>query len=472
MIKRTIFSVCLLLMGGMTFAQNILEVKDVSQSNDVYSSANDEAAVLIRCHRSIPLTFSSTMDKTAVPFRTELQGSDSLYYIAFPTGNRYRGRILTIDSPGYATVGITLELQPKQLLSYQITDPNALVDAGCYRGHRNKGMEEIKNSNYEEARNQFVVARECSDCKTEENESNIALVDSLILYRQKGDEAYKLLDYVKASNYYSKILALNAYDNYASNRNTICIRNYNDECAALYTKAEYYYSEKEYDKAKELYEKVVERECTNMSIAVERLNAISSLQRAKKDHSRVFTYEYRKDVPFGFSYGQYNMHKTGGFFQMDFNNMVFKAARSDCKYGDEKFPELNMSFGWTIKIAAPIWIHFGPGFTGKMYYGSYLDKQFPKKGFGSEDWQYLDKTKMGNEEVLATAPGLDEAPERYEDGWKKANLAFAMSPVVGITAKYSYFAVRLTYQYRWSIQKDLQDFMGASRLSVGVGVAF
>ena len=142
-IKKTILSLCLLLMGGVAFSQNILEVKDISQSNDVFSSANDEAAVLICCHHSIPLSFSSSMDKSAVPFRTELQGSDSLYYIAFPTGNRYRGRELAISSPGYYSVSISLELQPKQLLSYQITDPNALVDAGCYRGHRNKGMEEI-----------------------------------------------------------------------------------------------------------------------------------------------------------------------------------------------------------------------------------------------------------------------------------------------------------------------------------------
>ena len=49
---------------------------------------------------------------------------------------------------------------------------------------------------------------------------------------------------------------------------------------------------------------------------------------------------------------------------------------------------------------------------------------------------------------------------------------FAISPVLGITIKYSYFAIRATYQYRWSIVKDLQDFIGNSRFSVGVGVAF
>lgn len=473
MMKKILLSACFLLIGSMLHAQNILEVTDVSQPNDVYSSPNDEAALLIRCHQSIPLKFVSSMDKSAEPFRTELQGSDSVYYIAFPTGNRYRGRQLTIISRGYNSVYIDLnDLQPKQLLSFKVTDPNALVDAGCYRTHRNKGMNEIKNSNYDEARNQFVVARECSDCDETENENNIALVDSLIMFRKKGDAAYELLDYVTAGNYYSKILALNAYDNYASNRNTLCVQNYSEECTTYFTKAEFYYSEKEFDKAEELYQKIVDKDCVNKSLALVRLNTIRSNQRAKKDHARVFSYEYRKDVPIGFSYGKYNMHKAGGFFQMDFNKYVFDAIRSDCRYGQEKFPELNMSFGWTVKIANPVWIHFGPGFTGKMYFGKYLEKKYPKVGYGQADIQYLNVKEMGGEELVAQASQLDEAPEEYKDAWTKANFAFAVSPVIGLTIKYSYFAIRGTYQYRWSIEKDLQDFIGSSRFSVGVGIAF
>ena len=472
MIKKILLSVCFILTGSMLHAQNILEAKDVSQPNDVYSSPNDEAAVLIRCHQSIPLKFVSSMDKSAEPFRTELQGSDSIYYIAFPTGNRYRGRQLTVSSPGYIPVYIDLDLQPKQLLSFKISDPNALVDAGCYRTHRNKGMNEIKNSNYDEARNQFIVARECSDCDRQENEENIALTDSLITFRKKGDAAFELLDYVTAGDYYSKILALNAYDNYASNRNTLCVQNYTEECTSFFTKAEFYYTEKEYDKAKELYQKVVDKDCRNMSLAIERLNSISSLQRAKKDHARVFAYEYLKDAPLGFSYGRYNMHKAGGFFQLNFNKYVFDAMRQDGRYGQDKFPELNMSFGWTIKIANPVWIHFGPGFTGKMYYGTYAEKKYPKKGYGNEDMQYLNFKEMGDEALVAQATQLDEAPEQYKDAWTKANYAFAVSPVIGLTVKYSYFAIRGTYQYRWSVEKDLQDFIGNSRFSIGVGIAF
>lgn len=83
-----------------------------------------------------------------------------VYYIEFPTGQKYRGRMLTITSPGYAPATVFIDdLQPKQVLTYQAIDPNSTVDAGCYRGHRNKGMEELKNMNYQEARDQFVVAR-------------------------------------------------------------------------------------------------------------------------------------------------------------------------------------------------------------------------------------------------------------------------------------------------------------------------
>ena len=463
--KRIIPLALFLFMGIIASAQNILEVKNISQPNDVYSSDDNEAAVIIRCHESIPLQFVSSMDKSATPFRTELQGSDSVYYIAFPTGNRYRGRELTIIAKGFTSVSIPLELTPKQLLSFQISDPNALVDAGCYREHRNKGMEEIKNSNYEEARNQFLLALECSDCNETEIRDNIARVDMLITWRKKGDEAFMLLDYMEASKYYTQILSLNSYDNYASNRNSLCVQNFTEECSTLFTKAEFYYSEKEFDKAKQLYERIIDRDCTRYQTqATERLNSINTNERSKTEHARVFTYEYRKDVPLGFSYGKYNQHKAGGFFQMDFNGSVFDALRSDCMYGDKKFAEMNMAFGWTVKIYAPVWIHFGPGFTGKMYYGTYADKKYPKVGYGEE--------ALLNAELMGNLPLPKEPEEAYEDAWQKANYAFAISPVIGLTVKYSYFAIRCSYQYRWSLQKDLKDFVGTDRVSIGVGIAF
>lgn len=467
MCKKAFFWVCMLLSGSIADAQGVLEVKDISQPNDIYSSENDEAAVIIRCHESIPLTFSSSMDKTAIPFKVELQGTDSVYYIAFPTGNRYRGRELNIIARGYVPVYIILELRPKQLRSFQVTDPNALVDAGCYREHRNKGMQELKNSNYEEARNQFMLARECSDVDKDENEKNISLVDSVIIYRAKAEQAYKLMDYVTAGKYYSKVFYNNAYDTYAKERNLLCVQTFLQDCGTIFSKAEHYFKERDYEKAKVLYEQVVAKECTHgMATAANRLYTINSMEREKKDHPRVFTYEYMKDIPIGFSYGKYNMYKFGFFLQMDFNARVFDAIRGDCKYGDTKFPELNFAFGWTVKIANPVWVHFGPGLTGKMYYGTYKDDCYPEIGYGES--ALLDTKEMGEDLTLPK----NDVPSNFKDGWEKANLAFGISPVLGVTAKYKFFALRMTYQYRWSTKSKLQDFLGVSRLSVGVGLAF
>lgn len=453
-------------------AQNVLEVSNVSQPNDVFTSAKDEAAVAVICHKSIPLSFSSTMDKTAIPFKTELQGSDSIYYISFPTGNRYRGRVLIISAEGYISQEVSLALEPKQLVTFKVSDPNALVDAGCYREHRNKGMAEMKNMNYDEARIQFVVARECTDVDEEENEKNIALIDTLLALRQSADDAYKNLDYLNAMNSYMKITKLNPYDTYAADQYGKSSINFSSDCELYFKKAESYYLEKDFDMAKELYQRVIEKGCDNSQLAEMRLHTINSIAIAKRDHARVFSYEWRKDSPIGFHYGKYNLHKVGGFFQMDFNTSVFSAIRSDCYYGDEKFPELNLAFGWTVKIVDPIWIHVGPGFTGKMYYGEYLSKQYPRKGYG--ETELLDPKKMGFDKN----PDLTQEDVKNRDdsnllkSWQKENFAFAVSPVIGITAKYSYFALRLTYQYRWSIKSDLSHFIGTSRLSIGVGVAF
>lgn len=452
--KRNLIAALLLIVCSTAFSQKKLDVEDKTQSTDVYSSEGNEAAVMIRCDRSIPLTFASSMDKSADPFRTELQGSDSVYYIAFPTGNRYRGRVLTIMSPGYEQKDISLDLNPKALITLVLSDPDAIVGKGCYVEHRNKAQLEIKNSNYEQAKDLFEEAVMCSDVDTAENNANRRMVDSLIYYRSMGENAFKLLDYKTAGDYYEKAMMLNPYDNYASNRFSVCQKNYKDECGMIYNRAEFCFNEKDYVKARELYQQVVDKECDNMLMASDRINIIDAYMTAKKNHSRVITYEYRKDVPVGFSYGKYNMHKVGGFIQFDFNNTVFDAMRSECMYGDTKFPEFNTAFGWTLKIVNPVWIYFGPGFTGKMYYGTYMEDNYP----GYKDDKIEDQTGMDEKEI--------------KEANKKSNFAFAISPVVGICAKYSYFAVRLTYQYRWSIKSELDDFMGKSRISFGVGVAF
>ena len=458
----------LILLGAVSTvkAQGRLELKDVSQPNDIYSSFDNEGAVMIRCHQSISLTFSSTMDKSAEPYKVEQDGSDNIYFIEFPTGSRYRGRALTISARGYQPLRYDFELKPKQLITLHITDPDALVDAGCYREHRNKGVLELRNMNYQEARNQFLLASDCSDTDSTENNQNIAIVDSIIYHRQKAEEAFRLLDYLEAAKHYEEVVALNPYDTYAARRDEMSRKSFGEECETVFLQAENYFMEKEMNKALELYQRIVDKGCSKQYAATERINAIKSLLNAKKTHARVFGYEWSKDTPIGIHYGKYNMKRVGGFFMFSLNNKIFDALRNDCKYGDEKFPEMNMAFGWTVKIASPVWVHFGPGFTGKLYYGQYNEKAYPKKGYGPEEYSLLNSSKMGDD------LSLKEPPVKYEDEWRHKNLAFAVSPVVGITLKYSFFAVRATYQYRWAMKKDLQDFIGKQAFSLGLGVAF
>jgi tetratricopeptide (TPR) repeat protein len=449
-----------MLMAMMVFvtlsltAQNVFEVTDISQPNDIYSGEDNEAAVLIRCNHLIPLSFTSTMDKNVEPYMGDLQGTDSLYYIVFPTGKKYRGRELTISAPGYYSYTVALELEPKQLVSYQIVDPNSTVDAGCYRGHRNKGILEMKNANYDEARNQFELARECSDVNKEENEKNIQIIDTIMHYRRLANKSYELLDYRKSIEYYSKIVELNSYDSFASGRRDECVINFTQDCQATYDRAEYFFNNKEYDKAKELYTKVMDQKCQNYNLAVTRINEIDSRQTARKNHNTVITYEFASgDSPIGLHIGGYKMRKTGGFFEIDFNGKIFDSARGSCTYGDS--PEINTSFGFTHKIANPVWFFIGPGFTFKPYYGEFEDGINPVK-----DVPYPDNNKKG----------LEQKNGEYD--LTKTNVAFAVSPTIGVVVKYSYFALRLGYQYRFAFKKDLQDYIKANRFTIGIGVAF
>lgn len=485
--KKSFLCVFLSFCAISISAQNILEITDVSQPNDVFSSENDKACVVIKCNHSIPLTFDSSMDKSATPWTTDIEGSDSCYYIAFPTGSDYRGRVLSIMSPGYKTVKIPLELQPKQLLTFMAIDPNSQVDAGCYRGHRNKGMEELRNLNYQEARVQFAVARECSDVDTLENNRNLEIVDSLMFYRQKADALFNLQNYKEALYCYAAMLKLNPYDTYARDQSLLSIENSEKECATNFERAEYYYKEKEFDKATEYYNKVVEKGCTQMTEATKRLNFITAYRRRKANHSNVFTYEYTLDMPIGFQYGRYNMHKAGGFIALSLSPKIFKAMRKDCGLYD--FPEVSIKFGWTFKIANPVWAFIGPGFNMKMWTGDYYSvddngQWVPKNSGGTVDEARLKDTaergfpfqKDENGSKIFDANSRLDPSQANLDNDKltedHSHFGFAIPVTAGVTVKYSYFAFRLAYEYRFSIEKRLEKFFGPHRITIGVGVAF
>lgn len=472
---KHLLTIALLAVAFTAHAQKTLDIEDRTQSVDVYSSDGDEAAIIIRCDESIPLEFSSSMDKHADPFRVETQGSDKVYYIAFPTGNRYRGRQLTINSPGYNEYVIDLgDMQPKRLYTFYLSDPNATVGKGCYIEHRNKAQAEIKAMNYDQAQLILEESQQCSDVDTAELRQNLQLVDSLIYYRQLGEQAYRTLDYSLASDYFDKVMSFNPYDTYASSRYSTCVSRYTVECNAMFNRAETFFENKEYDKARELYADLAGRNFSMSSSAQQRLKETERAITKKKEHARVITYEWRKDTPIGFSFGKYNRRRVGGFFQFDLSNKVFDAMRSECNVKDKKFAEMNIAAGWAIHIWGPLWVHFGPGFTGKLYYGTYKDGNYPMYEKHELEpyqypttWDYNTGTEIPVENL--SQEDKDKVKKKADT---KANVAFAVSPVVGITAKYSYFSLRLTYQYRFSFKSELDDFVNKQRFSIGIGVSY
>jgi hypothetical protein len=121
------------------------------------------------------------------------------------------------------------------------------------------------------------------------------------------------------------------------------------------------------------------------------------------------------------------------------NKEVFEAARTNLDSVAK--PELNVSFGWTIKIVKPVWIFFGPGYTGV---GKYIDDK---------------ADSVNNEEIL------------------KLKISHAVSPEIGLVCKIPLaekigITLRYTFQYRFAMNKEEIDYIGKTRQVFGIGLCF
>ena len=489
MTKRIASLLLLAMVASTIVAQSIINVQDISRANDIFTNSGDSALIMVRGHKSIELKFylskGSESSKTQPfnPSRTEIDASeDSIYYFVFPTGPKYRGQTLTIASIDGSSVPVDIDLEPKQVKTYRVSRPFNLIIEKCYIKHRDKALEEIGKGHFTEALDELRLANDCFDKDSVENAKNIGYVNMLIKRRRNGDEAYEKRNYKEASEHYMFLHYLNPSDTLSEKRYKACQDWLTYERNKLHDKAVQSYNSKDYKNAESLFNEVISKsdELDNVynrnnykSQATEWLNKIDyenirmnekKIRRSTFKHSLI--YEYRKDTPIGFSYSSLTNSKTGGFIQIDLNTMLFEEFRSECKYGDTRFAEFNLGLGWTRKLFNFLWIHYGPGLTFKIYHGSYQGSKYPKIGYGESD--LLDLNYMGEDVSLPK----DEIPEKYEKGWKKANTAFAISPVVGIDLKIHFIVLRLTYQYRFATDAKLGDFIGRNRISFGAGVAF
>jgi len=448
-----------LVTQGINAQQRYFELKDESPENGVFSGMDNEACVIIACNKTKELTFDSSMDKTVNITKTGTEGNNTLYYLVFKVGKRYKGRILDVMCPGFSSVSIPLELKPKQLMRFLIYDPNDVVDGGCYQQHRVMGMKYFDDANYRDAKVEFTLSLECTDSNKEEANRIISVCDSIIYLREKADKEYDLLKYSEATADYSKIEALNPQDKYVLNRIFQCNRTRDLKCEGYYKTAEAYYKNKDYTKARDLYQRIIDETGAQSVQSSLRISEIDRMEKMSKNRERVLSYEFASNQPIGFSSGVYGKG-VHSYFTLRFNSKVFDLARQD--YVLDKKPELNFSFGWTTNIIKKyVWLFFGPGVTAMAKYQVDPDKWSE----GSTDESVANITEA---QILAKA----KSENKEEKDYLEAKYKFAVSPEVGILFKYSFIALRYTFQYRFVANKDDQSFIGHQRSVIGIGVAF
>lgn len=435
----------LLVLTVSAFGQRNLEIKDVTDGLSVFSGKDTEAGLVISCPSNIPLTFESSHDKVVDVYNKEQKGENIYYYIRFQTGKKYRGRKLSIITSEYRPVSIVVELSPKELKKYQLLDPDVEFVYGCYYEYRKRGTEFFQKAMYNEAKEQYYIANECSDRPVDANlEELIANIDSIQSYMKRADEAFDMMDYGTAGEYYGRILVLNPSDGNASDKRFNCERLYDNDCKKYYDRAEIYKEDGEYTKALELYRKVVEQNCGDALLASEEAKQIEILLLNKKQRARVWTVETGTKGVWGFSTGKYKNRKTGTYISLNANYHLIEAAQQEPeKCGVGRPMEAGISAGWTFCLVPKFphfWLFFGPGYTGT---GMYL------------------------------MDSLEESADDEEDPYR-FNWYSSFSPEVGALVKIGPAVLRYTFQYRLAFSDKSKDFFedNKTRHMFGVGICF
>jgi len=437
---RTIILITLFFIALCASAQRPLESENQSITGEVYPMGkNTYARITISADKNI-LPYFESMQTRLNPVEIDTIGTEMYYHLQLDA-KHYPKTNLKISVNGFSPLNLSWNnLQPNQWIRYYIYDPDTII-VDCFHQLTREGMKLFQAGNYEEAKRKYEeIPKTCSELKDDEKkyiDNQLELIDTLIVWRSIANEYFADMDYAKAKEYNMKIYERNPADELSRSKSIEAERKLSENCKIDFDKAENYFNDKDYANAKILYQKVVDRSCLNTAQAKEKLNWIDVELTNKCRH--VLTYEYAKDVPIGLSTGTYKDHKVAGYFTLRLNSDVFEAIRTNNE--PDKRPELNVSFGWTIPIVKPVWIFLGPGYTGV---GQYVISN--------------------NEEQNTTQGEFD------------LKIHSAISPEIGVLGKIVLgkvgIALRYTFQYRFALEKEIQDYIGSTRHVVGVGICF
>ena len=429
-----------ILTATCVHGQKMLSVIDISNSSllDVYAHEDrNEARAIFICDLYMNLSFSSNYDRREhkdLTIQVDTVGDKKQYKIIFPTndvGTSYDGRILTIYCSGFEKYEMpNFNFEAGTDKTFQVSDPYWKLNNPYFKAI-DSYTRLFSEGNYLQAKTQLTIAKQTPEYKSNSDsiDYKIAIVDSIIMWRDLADAALRETDYRLANKYYQKVLRMNPQDKYVKEKYDETVISYSTDCQSNFLLAEDLFAENDFERALTYYQKVVDAECPSTPRAQEKILFIKDKLESRKDKSSFFIYEFNKTVPIGFSTGTCKMHKSGGYFTLHTNADIFKAM--DGKPNTNIRPEVNISFGWTIKIYPPVWILFGPGYSGCGV------------------WKPTTKQ------------------DEYEFEW-----ANAISPEIGIIVKYWHISVKYAFQYRFSLKQEHKELLGNMRHYIGIGVCW
>ena len=225
--KQLLLSILFVIFALSIFGQKVLQVSEMDVSKEVRRNLGDSALVILES--TMPLKFESTVDK--VISLSEYRKNNLYYYdLKFPTGKKYSNRELTITSDGFYPDLNDLNLQAKQILGFRVTPaPNESDGSNdstqwvCYYEYLNKGDDFFKTSHYNDAKDSYLEAKNCSHIPTDNNlEKKIEDADACSAAKVFANSYFYQNNYMMAKQEYEKIIKLNPNDTDTKERILLC----------------------------------------------------------------------------------------------------------------------------------------------------------------------------------------------------------------------------------------------------------
>lgn len=462
--KRLVITLCILLMGFFSYGQTLKEFEVFKIKNNETHSCEDreEFQAIFRCSKKINLHFSSDSDKDGdVQPSCESTANENIYRINFPAhSKKYKNRVLTIEAAGFSKVRLPrFNFGNHETVEYSLRNPYDKEDNPFYRSQA-QGDSLMGKFNYDEAHNAYSRCKMFPEYKEESNkhviDKQLEKIDSIQSWRQMGDKYMENMRYKDAARMFKKIYDEIPDDPVSHTKWNESMTKFDSYCSEYMSQAESHFKNHEYKKAKEFYQNIINMQCGNAQTAREQIRLCDAKINARMNHNHFILWEFGlKDnqadypnmaLPLGITIGNCRPRRGGGYWSVRTHMDAFKMINTlnrEKEHGLKS--EANMSVGGTGHIYAPggmkpgLWYHIGLGYTG-------------------------------------CGIDLDETSDKDRYKWKHA-----VSPEAGLIFKWTYFALKYTFQYRGWIQGDKVEMMNPAdtevklssmRHYISVGVAW